>query len=288
MASISAFKTEAKRKQVLDIYDNIINSWPVSYTEHNITTSFGNTFILASGTNEKEPLILLHGGASNSSMWIYNIEQLSKSFKVYAIDIIGEAGKSDNSRPSYKSKKHAEWLNEILNKLDVNKVSICGVSLGAMLANHFALTYPEKVDKLILHAPPNLVKMKVGFIIRSISANLLPFRYFAETFLKYICNRYDKFSASEISAFITQFTSYKFDFLNPIPLLSDHELSTLPENTLLLFGDGEVVYDLKVALKRVNTLNKNIRVKVIKQAKHALYADQPELFNKAIINFMVH
>ena len=38
-------------------------------------------------------LILLHGGGGNSTMWLYKWLPSFSDFCVYAIDIIGEAGK---------------------------------------------------------------------------------------------------------------------------------------------------------------------------------------------------
>lgn len=42
----------------------------------------------------------------------------------------------------------SEWISEILNKENIEKIHIVGISLGAVLAQDFANQYPEAVQSL--------------------------------------------------------------------------------------------------------------------------------------------
>ncbi|WP_243145970.1 alpha/beta fold hydrolase [Clostridium chromiireducens] len=59
-------------------------------------------FIIASREKSNPPLILLHGSGMNSVMWLRDIKEYSRTYRVYAIDMLGEPGKSDENRPSLK------------------------------------------------------------------------------------------------------------------------------------------------------------------------------------------
>ena len=63
-----------------------------------IPTTYGDTHIITAGSPDQPPLLLLHGTGDNAAMmWIYNMEELSRSFYVIAVDNIGGSGKSEPS-----------------------------------------------------------------------------------------------------------------------------------------------------------------------------------------------
>lgn len=73
--------------------------------------------------------------------------------------------------------------------------------------------------------------MRFAFILRAILANVIPTDFFAKSFLNYMSSK--KLRQWEVQAFVTQFQAYKLN-TNKIPVLSDVELSKLPDNTLIL------------------------------------------------------
>ncbi|MBA2655424.1 MAG: alpha/beta hydrolase [Tatlockia sp.] len=105
-------------------------------------------------------------------MFISNVASLSKHFRIYAIDIIGEAGKSAGTRP--KITEYSIWLKEVFDALGISKAALCGASIGGTIAHQFALTFPQYIDSLIMIAPPSLLKMRISFILRFLLANALP------------------------------------------------------------------------------------------------------------------
>ena len=120
MAMTSIYKTDEGKKQVISFYDNLLKEWHQPSKQLTIQTAFGNTFIIESGKGNAETVILLHGSGSNSGMWTADVKELSKNYHVYAIDIIGECGKSAENRPSFKSDSYSDWLSEIIDKLGLN------------------------------------------------------------------------------------------------------------------------------------------------------------------------
>ena len=251
-----------------------------------IETAYGKTYLLISGNENLQPLVLLHGAGANITFWLQNIEVLSKHFCLYLIDIIGEAGKSAATRPFFKSKVYAFWLKEVLSQLRLDQVALCGTSFGAVLAYRFALLYPQMVRSLLLIAPASLLKPRISFILRATLANIVPGKWGVMSFLKYMSSKASDFSEQDIQAFITQFKAYK---PNPeiigMPAISDEELSSLPQKTCILLGEHEVLYDLSKAVRRVKTIAPGLTVEVISDASHTVSLDNSALFHEAAIKF---
>jgi pimeloyl-ACP methyl ester carboxylesterase len=81
-------------KKNISFYDSVLSNWPVAYETRTVPTQQGDTFVIASGNENTPSLILLHGAASNSASWFGDVLEYSRHFRVYAIDIPGEPGKS--------------------------------------------------------------------------------------------------------------------------------------------------------------------------------------------------
>ncbi len=281
----SAYKSSKDKERALASYESFLSQWPVPYQARLINTSFGETHIIVSGSPQAKPLILLHGGGGNSTMWMYNIEALSKSFHVFAVDIIGEAGKSAGMRPSFKSEGHARWLKEVFDALGISKAVVCGASLGGMLAHQFALQYPQSVSSLVLLAPPSLFKMRPSFLFRAILASVFPTSFFARRFLHYISSKASSFSEEAVKAFIIQFQAYKPN-MDAIPIISDNDLLRLPSKTLVMLGENEVIYNPIAVASRICSVTPSVAIDIIPGAKHTISVDQADLVNQKILQFL--
>jgi hypothetical protein len=66
-------------------------------------------------------LWLVPGQAISSTMWYPNIGALSSAYRVYALDITGDMGKSVRTRPFAKPTDFADWLTDVLDELRLEK-----------------------------------------------------------------------------------------------------------------------------------------------------------------------
>ncbi len=105
---------------------------------------------------EGKTLILLHGLGSNSERWIYNIDELSKSYNVISLEQIG-FGYSDKPKVPYRGATLVEFLNEFMNQKGIKKATLIGNSMGGWVSALFAVNHPEKLDKLVLVDPAFLL-----------------------------------------------------------------------------------------------------------------------------------
>src|SRR5262249_6312280 len=118
-------------------------------------------------------LVLLHGSGANAAMWMSEIETWAKSFRVFAIDIIGEPGVSAASRPALDTDAHALWLGDVLQKLGLARASIVGISLGGWLAIDFAARHPDRVVCLVVLCPSGIGRQRVSFIFKAMTLKFL-------------------------------------------------------------------------------------------------------------------
>jgi hypothetical protein len=59
-------------------YDAVLKQWPVPYDELYIPTQFGNTHVIASGSKDDAPLVLLSSSAGGATQWFQNVGPLSQ------------------------------------------------------------------------------------------------------------------------------------------------------------------------------------------------------------------
>jgi pimeloyl-ACP methyl ester carboxylesterase len=101
-------------------------------------------------------LLLLHGGGPGASAWSnfkQNIPSLSRHFRLLMVDQPG-FGRSD--KPEHDTPQHeltAGLLVALLDELGISKATPVGNSMGGAASLELALTYPDRVDQLILMAP---------------------------------------------------------------------------------------------------------------------------------------
>jgi len=145
----AVYKNKDGYNQMMSLYKDYMAKWTIPYKELNVKTSWGTTHVIKAGQKNKKPLIVLHGGGTNQSLMFAYIDRMTKNHLVYAIDIIGEPGKSIPLKLFKEPKDLAQWLNEVLIDLKIEKADFYGVSFGAFTSQWFLNYYPHKVDKMV-------------------------------------------------------------------------------------------------------------------------------------------
>ncbi len=111
-------------------------------------------------------VMLLHGKNFNGAYWRSTMQALLKEgFGVIVPDQIGFGKSTKPKSYQYTFQQLAENTHQILDFLNIQKVTVLGHSMGGMLATRFTLMYPEMVDQLILVNPIGLEdwKLKVPY-----------------------------------------------------------------------------------------------------------------------------
>ncbi|MBF8185766.1 alpha/beta hydrolase [Nonomuraea sp. K274] len=101
-------------------------------------------FWLDTGTGR--PLVFLHGGFTDHSMWDDQIPVLASRYRVIAPDARGH-GRSANAAEPFR---HTDDLAALLRHLDTGPAILVGVSMGASVAVDTALEHPELVSAVVV------------------------------------------------------------------------------------------------------------------------------------------
>ena len=151
------YKTEDFRVNLQKVYNSKLEKWPVPYETRMVACDGGQAFVIISGPEDAPPVLLFHAASMGSWSWLYNVEVLAENHRVYAIDYIGEPGKSnvtdENSIPI-----NTEGLNEmydrIIDELGITEpYDVVGASFGGFIAVNRAMHAPTEVKSVILLGP---------------------------------------------------------------------------------------------------------------------------------------
>jgi pimeloyl-ACP methyl ester carboxylesterase len=164
----SIYKSAAGEQAIMAWYDAALTRWPVPYTTLTVPTRHGQTFIIASGEESAPPLVLLHGAGSNSTIWAGDVTDYSRRYRVLAVDLLGEPGKSAPNRPRWDGPAYAEWLEDVFIALKLKAVTIIGLSQGAWTGLKFAVYQPERVKALVVLSPGGINPDKPSFVVRAL------------------------------------------------------------------------------------------------------------------------
>jgi 3-oxoadipate enol-lactonase len=96
-----------------------------------------------------EPLILIMGLSLNSMAWYRSLPRFAERFQVIVFDNrgVGRSGKPDIP---YTTDRMAEDTVKVLDHAGIERTHVYGISMGGMIAQRFAVKFPDRVRSLIL------------------------------------------------------------------------------------------------------------------------------------------
>jgi pimeloyl-ACP methyl ester carboxylesterase len=237
------------------------------------------------------------------------VKELSKEFKVVTLDIRG-CGKSDHPVEPYSMEDLADDIKELLDYLNIDKIHLGGHSFGGMIAQHFALNYPNRLNKLILMSTfANLPMDKSGLDMYKRSQlsnyeakiedstkafwNKMKQR-FSRNFFKEMTQNPDKlfhnmFSANDLMKYEeTKGTSKPQDILNQINAIVHHNtINRLPKinnNTLVLAAEKDRIIPI-IANELIDEKIPNSNLIVFKSSHYFMLEEAPN-FNLEVLNYL--
>lgn len=267
MNTQSIYKTENGKKKIMALYDAVLERWPVEYETLNLSTRHGRTFVIVSGKKSLPPLVLIHGSASNATAWVGDITELSKHFRVYAPDLPGEPGKSDENRPNWHDQSFAEWMEDVLDGLKIKKAALAGISQGGWTSMKIATAKPERFSKLVLLAPGGVVHARGSFILRAVILSMLG-HWGAERLNRIV------FGKQPIHPEAARYMEAIYMHFKPRVekeyIFTDEELGRLTMPTLFIGGEDDALFDMRAAGQRLQSLLPNLESIIIPDMGHAL------------------
>jgi pimeloyl-ACP methyl ester carboxylesterase len=286
VSSIPAtFKSADGYAAVMADYDRILSRWTVPYESVVVSTRYGDTYVLVSGSVDAPPLVLLHGAAVNAASWGLNVPTWSRDYRIYAPDVIGEGGRSAATRLRRDGIQETEWLHDVFDALNIESAHVVGISLGGWLALMFAAHASERVRRMVALCPASIVPLKWGFIVRGLRASLRPSDQNVRRVVHYMKARSTDFDDELLESVGLMFRHTHLNLHRP-RLLSDDELRRIHAPTLLLIGEREVICNPVKAIQRARRLIPNVCAEIVPATGHALNIEQAQMVNERVLAFL--
>ena len=201
--------------------------------------------------------ILIHGLGQNETSWnLVETELKNNNIKVEKPNLYSII-KNEKINYTTMFQKFADYCNSFDDKLN-----LCGLSLGGILALDYAKKFPDKVNSIILVGTPYKIP-KILFKIQGIIFHLMP------------------------KATIEKIGCSKKDFISLVNSMSDLDIASKLDKvkckTLILCGvkDNQNMESAKL-------LNKNIKgssFRTIDNSSHEVNIDNPKELSKIIYDF---
>jgi len=250
-----------------------------------------------------QAFIILHGLYGSSDNWLTIAKQFSDYFEVFIPDLRNHGQSPHSIEHNYQIMSRD--LLEFMNSQNIRKATILGHSMGGKVAMLFANNYPERIIQLIIAdiAPKSYSKdyanlQKHSEIINSlleidlksinsfITANeILTKKLDDDKLSKFLLKNLKKNKEGNFEWKLNLNALYT-NIENLIDGFDDIVLQQQSFPTLFLKGENSDY--IKVAdFEKIKSVYKNCRIIEIKNAGHWLHAEQPEMFAKEVIDFVL-
>jgi pimeloyl-ACP methyl ester carboxylesterase len=283
--AISIYASPEVKERFMAIYDEKMQGWPVPFEDVFLDTEYGTVHIIVSGPEDAPPLLLLHASGVAGWSWKYNAAGLSEHYRTYAIDLIGDAGKSEFRSLDYIMKTgedQARLYTEITDKLGVETAYVVGASEGGFIGSNYAIYASERVEKLVLLGPMGYAGATQS-IIRITLAQLFPLRSIQDGTFHWAFSNSDILGeelGEWFHLFMSETTPKK---VAPLPL-SAEERQRLQVPVLFVFGERDnLVGDPHKARDLVRDIP-DVQVEIV-DAGHLMAAELPDQVNDLIRAF---
>jgi pimeloyl-ACP methyl ester carboxylesterase len=244
------------------------------------------------------------------------VADFSQHFRLYALDTVGQPGRSAPNPPSLFDDSYVDWLLDVLDALKLEKAHFIGVSLGAWAIMRLGILHPQRLDRAILLSPMGLARAKLH--IRrwipnptnrregsddNLTAELQE-RSFNPSDPNAPTRKYDRQLAramalatkhyrvdlsmgvkpgqGRLSKMMT-FSRVMMKFMSATP---DAQLKRFRKPGLLVLGEHEMLYDPRWAITRAKVLMPQLDTVVVPGAGHAAIYERPDYTNPLIIAYL--
>ena len=273
------------------IYDKIIDAWPFKVESCFIETRLGRTHALIAGDAHAPPLVLLHGGNSTAIMWADFLKQLASGYRLIAVDLICDYGKTVYQKPVKKVDDYLVWLEELLLSLGLKSAFFAGFSYGGWLVINLCLHKPELVQKASCYAPAGgLIPLSKRFLLQAAWTFIFPQKKIIKDFFLNASHpslhsdpEYIK-EVDELVELVEAGRKLRANFVSP-RVLTDVQLSSIVTPVQLFIGDSEVICDPHQAVKRAKNCFKSAETFLLADASHDLMYTYKEFLCRKIIEF---
>jgi pimeloyl-ACP methyl ester carboxylesterase len=213
-----------------------------------------------------EPLLLLHGNSQSIRAFSYQIGDLSKKYKVIAVDTRGQGKSTDETTGALSYDLFADDMKQLMDSLRIKKASVLGWSDGGNTGLIMAYKYPQYVTKLA-----------------TMGANLFPTtQAVSDTVLnqvkaglKNLQTKTDAYSKMETRLFTMLLTE---------PHITFDDIKTIKCPVLIMAGEHDIILDSHT--KAIAAAIPNAKLVIFKGETHYAPVENKRWFNNTVLEFL--
>lgn len=176
MSAGSIYRSPEGEAELMALYDEALAGLGTGCETRTVNTRFGGTHVIVTGPEDAPPLVVLQGGNFLNPLCLAWFLPLSDTHRIYAPGIIGQPGRSAQTRPSARGDGHARWLADVLDGLGLQRAAFVGISYGAGLVLRLAGLAPERIARAVLVSPAGVVAGPVWTMVRQAALPMLVYR----------------------------------------------------------------------------------------------------------------
>jgi pimeloyl-ACP methyl ester carboxylesterase len=243
---------------------------------------------------EGEPIVFVHGAGGSHDNWHPQVKYYSDRFRVMTYDVRGH-GKSGGSDRKYSCALFADDLHALLTALEIEKPVLCGLSLGGMTAQEYAVKYQSNLAGLVLADTAVATALTLSDKLQKwmFPASLVKWYIRRKTPEDYARWSFGYFEMKEeVREYLIQ-EQLKMDQTEFIKLMDAIygfkllDLSSIKVPTLVVLGENERKAVFPHADKMIELIEDSKKV-IIPDAGHASNLENPDDFNRILDEFLEH
>lgn len=248
------------------------------------------------------PLVLIHTRHSYAKYFLSSLPE-GKSYRVITIDIPGYYSVG-GKKPVTTVDQFLDLLEALFIKLNLKEVDLLGECLGAIIVLQFAQKYPRRIRKLIAVSPPlrvfgNKFRKTFGPFFFLLRRSRLAGRT-AKAFVRFNLWRgvaayfggyrgfWDLFHQETLRVSKINFDPRVFwgILANLFEIDIKNIVGGVKTETLFILGSKDLMTKKKEILKYCKE-KKNLNLKIIAGANHALVSSHTKQFNSLVTKFLL-
>ena len=270
----------------MKLYDEKLTELNISYAHKLIDTDFGKTNIIVAGNQSKPSIILIHGSNGCAPVALETYSELIDSFSVYTVDVLAQPNKSAETRLSMKDDSYGQWMNQLIDSLALDNVTLAGFSFGGLVILKTLINNEHKIKEVFLSAPAYVVN---GNPLTALIKFFIPMKRYMKTkktkylerFLDSAFTEKDDFAHDYLAAV---FTHFKMDF-TPVPVIKTTEASKIQTPITLIAAESDIIFPGVKMIKRAKKIFPSLKhTLLLKNSKHVQNKKDNLIISNLILN----
>lgn len=280
--------------------DAVVEQYHYALGEQYITV--GDLTLCYQQRGEGEPVLILPGLATSIDYWQFNIPALAESHRVVALDLPG-LGKSDKpAAAGYEMSWLVERIVDFMDAKGIRRTTVIGGSAGGHLALMLALAHPERVSKLVLvgtvgnwdpMTPLQDLAIRCFWtdaaavhLLRVGWPMILGWLFEQPTEFSGQIRRYDMALRADRARYTPYGRATGRTMKSLLYSTCRDRLGEIKCPVLLVYGEHDHIHRGDNLEKHYREHLADMRLVLVPHAAHAVMVDQPEAFNRLVLEFL--